>query len=87
MCMHYISYWGGHNHITFLGDSRIRQLYFEFVNLLKQQPMKSAKMHENIDFNDEHINARVVSFKDMFGGIKSQRYVWKHKVLKICLGA
>jgi len=60
MCMHYISYWGGHNHITFLGDSRIRQLYFEFVKLLSKEPFKSFKAHENIKFHDEHIQAKVV---------------------------
>ncbi|XP_052234383.1 N-acetylneuraminate 9-O-acetyltransferase-like isoform X2 [Dreissena polymorpha] len=59
MCMHYISYWGGHNHITFLGDSRIRQLYFEFVSLLSNQPIETSKAHEDIHFVDDHINARV----------------------------
>ncbi|XP_052813330.1 N-acetylneuraminate 9-O-acetyltransferase-like isoform X2 [Mya arenaria] len=59
MCMHYISYWGGHNHITFLGDSRIRQLYFEFVNLLSREHMKSYKTHSNISYHDEHIQAKV----------------------------
>ena len=61
MCMHYISYWGGRNHITFLGDSRIRQLYFDFVNLLGYKEMKPRKAHENIQFKDEQISARVVS--------------------------
>ncbi|KAL4216929.1 N-acetylneuraminate 9-O-acetyltransferase [Mactra antiquata] len=59
MCMHYISYWGGHNHITFVGDSRIRQLYFEYVSLLSNEPVAKYKAHEDIKFHDEHINARV----------------------------
>ncbi|XP_060575546.1 N-acetylneuraminate 9-O-acetyltransferase-like isoform X1 [Ruditapes philippinarum] len=59
MCMHYISYWGGYNHITFLGDSRIRQLYFDFVNLLSKEPVDKYKSHGDLHFNDKHINARV----------------------------
>lgn len=66
MCMHYISYWGGHNHITFLGDSRIRQLFFEFVNLLSSEPVTKYKAHEDINFLDKHINARVVIFYVLF---------------------
>ncbi|XP_041374729.1 N-acetylneuraminate 9-O-acetyltransferase-like [Gigantopelta aegis] len=59
MCMHYISYWGGRNHITFLGDSRIRQLYFEFINLISNKEIKSHKAHSDIHFQDEQISARV----------------------------
>ncbi|OWF42418.1 CAS1 domain-containing protein 1-like [Mizuhopecten yessoensis] len=59
MCMHYISYWGGHNHITFLGDSRIRQLYFEFINLLSPTPVKSYKTHSDLHFRDNKIHATV----------------------------
>ena len=62
MCMHYISYWGGRNHITFLGDSRIRQLFFDFVNLLGYEEMKPRKAHEDIHFKDDQISARVVRF-------------------------
>jgi len=29
--MRYIAYWGGRNNIVFLGDSRIRQLYYAFI--------------------------------------------------------
>ena len=61
MCMHYISYWGGHNHIAFIGDSRIRQLYFEFVNLLSRDVVEGYKSHSDMHFSDEKISARVVS--------------------------
>ncbi|XP_071148992.1 N-acetylneuraminate (7)9-O-acetyltransferase-like isoform X2 [Mytilus edulis] len=55
MCMHYISYWGKRNHIAFLGDSRIRQLYYEFVNLLSNEPVKNYKAHTNLHFKDDEI--------------------------------
>ena len=31
MCMQYIAYWGGHNSFVFMGDSRIRHVFTEFV--------------------------------------------------------
>ncbi|XP_050419398.2 N-acetylneuraminate 9-O-acetyltransferase isoform X1 [Patella vulgata] len=59
MCMHYISYWGGRNHIVFLGDSRIRQLYFHFINLISNDEVKKFKAHRDVHFQDNKINARV----------------------------
>jgi hypothetical protein len=60
--MHYISYWGKRNHIAFLGDSRIRQLYFEFVNLLSTDPVKHHKAHQDLHFKDDKIKVSAVSF-------------------------
>lgn len=59
-CMHYIYYWGEQNHITFLGDSRIRQLYFEFVNLLSLQRIDDHKAHQNLYFEDKKISVKAV---------------------------
>lgn len=58
--MHYIYYWGEQNHITFLGDSRIRQLYFEFVNLLSLQRIDDHKAHQNLYFEDKKISVKAV---------------------------
>ncbi|XP_067934905.1 N-acetylneuraminate 9-O-acetyltransferase-like isoform X2 [Watersipora subatra] len=33
-CMHSISYWKGRNHIVFMGDERMRQLFIEFIALI-----------------------------------------------------
>lgn len=59
-CMHYIYYWGEQNHITFLGDSRIRQLYFEFVNLLSLKRVDEHKAHQNLHFEDKKISVTAV---------------------------
>ncbi|KAJ8321058.1 hypothetical protein KUTeg_002645, partial [Tegillarca granosa] len=64
MCMHYISYWGQHNHITFLGDSRIRQLYFDFVSLLSDKEIPRYKAHQDLKFEDKKINVQVWSIKE-----------------------
>ena len=58
--MHYISYWGGKNHFVFVGDSRIRQLYYEFVNIISKDPLLSLNMHGNNHYRDEKINLKVV---------------------------
>jgi len=59
--MHYISYWGGRNHIAFVGDSRIRQLYFEFVALLSNSDVKTRKTHSDLTYIDEKLSLEVVS--------------------------
>jgi len=59
--MHYISYWGGHNHIAFIGDSRIRQLYFDFAGQLSQTEVKAFKSHSDLRFIDEKLSLEVVS--------------------------
>ncbi|KAK2142469.1 hypothetical protein LSH36_951g03010 [Paralvinella palmiformis] len=61
-CMHYISYWGGHNNIVFLGDSRIRQIYFEFINLLQPQVTMPFKAHSSLSYMDDKINLKVKFF-------------------------
>ncbi|KAK3082767.1 hypothetical protein FSP39_004725 [Pinctada imbricata] len=58
-CMHYINYWGGQNHITFLGDSRIRQLYYEFVNMLSKKKIEEEKVHGDLHFEDKKIRVKV----------------------------
>ena len=58
--MHYISYWGGYNSIVFLGDSRIRQVYFEFVNLLRPEALEPFKAHSDLSYIDDKINLKVV---------------------------
>lgn len=68
-CMHYIYYWGEQNHITFLGDSRIRQLYFEFVNLLSLHRIDDHKAHQNLYFEDKKISVKAVcTLKNIFWG-------------------
>ncbi|GFS21716.1 CAS1 domain-containing protein 1 [Elysia marginata] len=65
MCMHYISYWGGHNHFTFVGDSRIRQLYHNFFSLIADVPVSEIestaerKAHHDLHFSDSKINIKI----------------------------
>ena len=63
--MHYISYWGGRNHIAFVGDSRIRQLYFDFVGQLSADEVKSFKAHSDLSYIDEKLKLQVVRLGSM----------------------
>lgn len=58
--MNYVSYWGGRNHFVFVGDSRMRQLYLEFVGLLSKESLKSSKYHGKLSFSDAKTNVLVV---------------------------
>jgi len=59
--MHYISYWGGQNHIAFVGDSRLRQLYYDFASLLSSDKVQQYKSHSDLSFIDEKLSLAVVS--------------------------
>ena len=60
-CMQYISYWGGRNHIAFVGDSRMRQLYYQFVRTVSNERIKEEKAHSDMHFNVPKFNLKVVS--------------------------
>ncbi|XP_077291405.1 N-acetylneuraminate (7)9-O-acetyltransferase isoform X2 [Arctopsyche grandis] len=34
-CFRYLAFWGRFNHFVFIGDSRVRQLYYSFINHVK----------------------------------------------------
>lgn len=57
--MRYITYWGGRNHIVFLGDSRIRQLYYAFIEQTSIKPLpelvKQQKAHQNLEYRDQEL--------------------------------
>uniref|UniRef100_V5HYZ9 Putative conserved plasma membrane protein n=2 Tax=Ixodes ricinus TaxID=34613 RepID=V5HYZ9_IXORI len=64
MCMRYIAYWGGKNHIVFMGDSRIRQLYRAFVHQVQPSsslPEEDLKenIHHNLKFVDKDLKLTV----------------------------
>lgn len=59
--MRYIAYWGGKNHIVFLGDSRIRQLYQEMIKHFNpNDQVTELKSHSNLHFIDEKLKLIVV---------------------------
>lgn len=69
MCFRYIAFWGGRNHIVFLGDSRIRQLYFEYIEALSinqfnnhkhnQQKNSSEVIHHDLEHHDDNLNLKI----------------------------
>lgn len=58
-CMQYISYWGGRNHIVFVGDSRIRRLYYELVGFLSNEDEVQLTVHQDLNYIDGKNNLQV----------------------------
>ncbi|KAI1285807.1 N-acetylneuraminate 9-O-acetyltransferase [Halotydeus destructor] len=57
MCMRYIAYWGGTNHIVFMGDSRIRQLYNTFTRLVSTKNYAGPSFaHHDLTLTDSNLN-------------------------------
>uniref|UniRef100_T1KKL8 Cas1p 10 TM acyl transferase domain-containing protein n=1 Tax=Tetranychus urticae TaxID=32264 RepID=T1KKL8_TETUR len=61
-CLRYIAYWGGRNYIVFIGDSRIRQLYFAFINLINanlETPVIDTVVHHDLKVEEKDLNLKV----------------------------
>lgn len=62
MCIRYIDYWGGRNFIIFLGDSRIRQLYFEFIRSISangDSVDEEIPAHHDLKYVEKDLNLKV----------------------------
>ncbi|XP_017465459.1 PREDICTED: CAS1 domain-containing protein 1-like [Rhagoletis zephyria] len=62
MCIRYIDYWGGRNSIVFLGDSRVRQLYFEFIQSLSlndESKEDNQSAHHDLEYFEKESNMKV----------------------------
>ncbi|KAK8766513.1 hypothetical protein V5799_006705, partial [Amblyomma americanum] len=61
MCLRYIAYWGGKNHIVFLGDSRIRQLYWAFVQQVQPSPLAAppTQAHQDLRYEEKDLRLTV----------------------------
>ncbi|XP_037508016.1 N-acetylneuraminate 9-O-acetyltransferase [Rhipicephalus sanguineus] len=59
MCLRYIAYWGGKNHIVFVGDSRIRQLYGAFVQQVQPSPAPQQG-HRDLLYEEKDLHLTVV---------------------------
>lgn len=59
MCMRYIAYWGGHNTLVFMGDSRIRQIFHAFTKHVstKSEPVPASySAHEDLKYTEPDIS-------------------------------
>lgn len=61
MCIRYIAYWGGRNSIIFMGDSRVRQLYYEFIKSISVSQDNIANMpaHHDLDYDEKDLNLNI----------------------------
>lgn len=58
MCIKYIAYWGGRNHIVFIGDERIRQLYIQFVRSIRLDlnNLSNIDYKEDLEYIEKDLN-------------------------------
>ncbi|XP_054721420.1 N-acetylneuraminate 9-O-acetyltransferase-like [Uloborus diversus] len=60
MCLRYIAYWGGKTHVVFIGDSRIRQLFYGFVTMVSPKyEMQELIAHKDLHYIDEELKFKV----------------------------
>ena len=59
LCMNYKAYWGGHNKIIFIGDSRVRQVFWEFASMFFSQKNES-KVHKDVFYEDKAIELELL---------------------------
>nr|XP_051708942.1 N-acetylneuraminate 9-O-acetyltransferase isoform X1 [Oryctolagus cuniculus] len=65
-------------HIAFIGDSRIRQLFYSFVKIINPQFKEEGNKHENIPFEDKVSSVKVdfLWHPEVNGSMKQCIKVW-----------
>ncbi|KAM7121429.1 N-acetylneuraminate (7)9-O-acetyltransferase isoform 3-T3 [Molossus nigricans] len=65
-------------HIAFIGDSRIRQLFYSFVKIINPQFKEEGNKHENIPFEDRIASVKVdfLWHPEVNGSMKQCIKVW-----------
>ncbi|XP_061269473.1 N-acetylneuraminate 9-O-acetyltransferase isoform X4 [Bos javanicus] len=65
-------------HIAFIGDSRIRQLFYSFVKIINPQFKEEGNKHENIPFEDKIASIKVdfLWHPEVNGSMKQCIKVW-----------
>ncbi|XP_013912962.1 PREDICTED: CAS1 domain-containing protein 1 isoform X3 [Thamnophis sirtalis] len=65
-------------YIAFIGDSRIRQLFYSFVKLINPQIKEEGNKHENIPFEDKSSSLKVdfLWYPEVNGSMKQSIKAW-----------
>ncbi|XP_061269474.1 N-acetylneuraminate 9-O-acetyltransferase isoform X5 [Bos javanicus] len=70
-------------HIAFIGDSRIRQLFYSFVKIINPQFKEEGNKHENIPFEDKIASIKVdfLWHPEVNGSMKQCIKVWTESAM------
>ncbi|XP_040820439.1 N-acetylneuraminate 9-O-acetyltransferase isoform X3 [Ochotona curzoniae] len=70
-------------HIAFIGDSRIRQLFYSFVKIINPQFKEEGNKHENIPFEDKISSVKVdfLWHPEVNGSMKQCIKVWTESAM------
>lgn len=62
MCMRYIAYWGGRNHIVFIGDSRMQQIFTGLLKLISRRSdgIDGDQRHHSFTYQEKELNLDLV---------------------------
>ncbi|KAM6374098.1 N-acetylneuraminate (7)9-O-acetyltransferase isoform 5-T12 [Alca torda] len=65
-------------HIVFIGDSRIRQLFYSFIKLINPQVKEEGNKHENIPFEDKSASIKVdfLWYPEVNGSMRQRIKSW-----------
>uniref|UniRef100_A0A670Y7C4 N-acetylneuraminate (7)9-O-acetyltransferase n=1 Tax=Pseudonaja textilis TaxID=8673 RepID=A0A670Y7C4_PSETE len=76
-------------YIAFIGDSRIRQLFYSFVKLINPQIKEEGNKHENIPFEDKSSSLKVdfLWYPEVNGSMKQCIKAWIEWSIKIHNGS
>ncbi|XP_075532800.1 N-acetylneuraminate (7)9-O-acetyltransferase isoform X2 [Dermacentor variabilis] len=88
MCLRYIAYWGGKNHIVFVGDSRIRQLYWAFVQQVQPSPVSAPQQaHRDLRYEEKdlHLTVEFLWRPLMDGSLRSAGARWLQRAQRPAL--
>lgn len=89
MCLRYIAYWGGKNHIVFAGDSRIRQLYWAFVQQVEPSPSPAPQEQAHRDLRyeekDLHLTVEFLWHPLVDGSLRSAGARWLRRMQRPAL--
>ncbi|XP_029022957.1 N-acetylneuraminate 9-O-acetyltransferase [Betta splendens] len=76
--------------VAFIGDSRIRQLFYSFIKIIEPQRKEDGNKHEDISFREDAVNVDFLWYPEANNSMKERLISWTHESSKpdvVVLGA
>ncbi|XP_030644995.1 N-acetylneuraminate (7)9-O-acetyltransferase [Chanos chanos] len=65
-----------HKKIAFVGDSRIRQLFYAYIRIINPESREDGNKHENIPYAESSINVDFLWYPEVNNSMKEQLLSW-----------
>ncbi|KAG9355451.1 hypothetical protein JZ751_000289 [Albula glossodonta] len=68
----------GHKRVAFIGDSRIRQLFYSYIKIINSDVREEGNKHENIPFEDQSssVNVDFLWYAEVNNSLKERLVAW-----------